>query len=87
MHDRNVLRWKITPLSKERYALGPLGMKGIHLFCIQCMVKLHRVGYRNTGMSKGNLPVNEIAKDVMNQDRFMATSSDMYISSKVLYHE
>ena len=51
------------------------------------MIKLHRVGYRNTGTSKGNLPVNEIDKDVVNHERFMATSSDMYISGKVLYRE
>ena len=48
------------------------------------MVKLHRVGYRNTGTSKGNLPVNKIDKDVVNQERFMATSTDRYISGKVL---
>ena len=47
-----------------------------NMFCRQCMVKLHHVGYHNTKTSKGNLPVNKIDKDVMNQ---MVTSTDLYL--------
>ena len=31
------------------------------------MVNLHRVGFHNTETSKGNLPVDEIDKDDVNQ--------------------
>ena len=55
-----------------------------NMFCRQCMVKLHRVGYRNTETSKGNLPVNEIDKDVVNQMIDSWCHPRIYISGEVL---
>ena len=52
------------------------------------MVKLHCVGYHNMDTSKGNLPVNEIDKDDMNQPIIdSGHHPQIYISGEVQYRE
>ena len=58
------------------------------MFGGQCMVKLHRVGYHNPEMSKGNLPVKALDKDDVNQSLIDSWFHPwIYILGEVQYHE
>ena len=63
----DVPRWEITPLSKERYFQGPLGMYDIQ-YVLQIMHdEVTSCGISDYGNEKRKFTGNEIDRDIVNQ--------------------
>ena len=63
----NVPRWEITPLSKERYFQGPLGMYDIQYVLQTMHDEVTSCGISDYGNEKRKFTCNEIDRDIVNQ--------------------